>query len=55
MDTLSLIKQPIETELVDFIDLFNHALNHEDGLLQVVLNQAARGKAYAPHPYPLDR
>lgn len=38
MDTLSLIKQPIETELGDFIELFNHALDHEDGLLQTVLN-----------------
>ena len=39
MDTLSLIKQPIETELGDFIELFNYALDHEDGLLQTVLNQ----------------
>ena len=50
MDTLSLIKQPIETELVDFIDLFNHALNHEDGLLQVVLNHIKQraGKRMRP-------
>ena len=37
MDTLSLIKRPIEAELDDFIDLFNHALDHEDGLLRTVL------------------
>jgi decaprenyl diphosphate synthase len=50
MDILSLIKQPIETELVDFIDLFNHALNHEDGLLQVVLNHIKQraGKRMRP-------
>ena len=50
MDTLSLIKQPIETELVDFIDLFNHALNHEDGLLQVILNHIKQraGKRMRP-------
>ena len=50
MDTLSLIKQPIETELVDFIELFNHALNHEDGLLQVVLNHIKQraGKRMRP-------
>ena len=50
MDTLSLIKQPIETELVNFIDLFNHALNHEDGLLQVVLNHIKQraGKRMRP-------
>ena len=50
MDTLSLIKQPIETELVDFIDFFNHALNHEDGLLQVVLNHIKQraGKRMRP-------
>lgn len=50
MDTLSLIKQPIETELVGFIDLFNHALNHEDGLLQVVLNHIKQraGKRMRP-------
>ena len=50
MDILSLIKQPIETELVDFIDFFNHALNHEDGLLQVVLNHIKQraGKRMRP-------
>lgn len=50
MDTLSLIKQPIETELGDFIELFNHALNHEDGLLQTVLNHIKQraGKRMRP-------
>lgn len=50
MDTLSLIKQPIETELDDFIELFNHALDHEDGLLQTVLNHIKQraGKRMRP-------
>lgn len=50
MDTLSLIKQPIETELGDFIELFNHALDHEDGLLQMVLNHIKQraGKRMRP-------
>lgn len=50
MDTLSLIKQPIEAELVDFIDLFNRSLNHEDGLLCTVLNHIKQraGKRMRP-------
>ncbi len=50
MDTLSLIKQPIETELGDFIELFNYALDHEDGLLQTVLNHIKQraGKRMRP-------
>jgi decaprenyl diphosphate synthase len=50
MDTLSLIKQPIETELGNFIELFNHALDHEDGLLQTVLNHIKQraGKRMRP-------
>lgn len=50
MDTLSLIKQPIEMELGDFIELFNHALDHEDGLLQTVLNHIKQraGKRMRP-------
>ena len=50
MDTLSLKKQPIETELGDFIELFNHALDHEDGLLQTVLNHIKQraGKRMRP-------
>ena len=43
-------KQPIETELGDFIDLFNHALDHEDGLLRTVLNHIKQraGKRMRP-------
>lgn len=50
MDTLSLIKRPIEAELDDFIDLFNHALDHEDGLLCMVLNHIKQraGKRMRP-------
>ena len=33
MDSLSLIKQPIEREFADFVDRFNRALSHDDGLL----------------------
>ena len=50
MDTLSLIKRPIEAELDEFIDLFNNALDHEDGLLQTVLNHIRQraGKRMRP-------
>lgn len=50
MDTLSIIKGPIEGELNDFIALFNHALEHEDGLLQTVLNHIKKrgGKRMRP-------
>jgi octaprenyl-diphosphate synthase len=37
MDYLKLIKQPIEQDLLDFIELFNQALSHDDGLLSKVL------------------
>ena len=37
MDYLKLIKQPIEQDLLDFIDLFNQALSYEDGLLSQAL------------------
>lgn len=37
MDSLSFIKQPIERDLLDFIDLFNSALTHSDGLLSSAL------------------
>lgn len=37
MDYLSLIKQPIERELADFIRLFNQSLTHDDGLLAQAL------------------
>ena len=38
MDYLSLIKQPIEAELNDFIGLFNQGLSHSDGLLETALS-----------------
>lgn len=38
MDYLSLIRQPIQVELDDFIALFNQALSHSDGLLSQVLD-----------------
>lgn len=37
MDYLSIIKQPISSELCDFIDLFNKSLSHADGLLSQTL------------------
>lgn len=37
MDYLSIIKQPIEAELNDFIERFNAALTHPDGLLSQAL------------------
>lgn len=33
MDYLSIIKQPIQKDLDDFIDLFQNTLTHEDGML----------------------
>ena len=33
MDYLSVIKQPVQAELADFIELFNRSLTHEDGML----------------------
>ena len=38
MDYLSLIKQPIESELTDFVALFNKSLMHSDGLLMQALD-----------------
>lgn len=37
MDYISIIKQPIKTELESFIELFNSSLTHQDGLLEQVL------------------
>ena len=37
MNYLELIKQPIEHDLLDFIELFNQSLTHEDGLLSQAL------------------
>ena len=38
MDYLSLIKEPISSELEEFIAMFNESLEHEDGLLAQALN-----------------
>ncbi|PTL33655.1 octaprenyl-diphosphate synthase [Prevotella sp. oral taxon 376] len=38
MDYLPLIKQPISSELTDFIELFNHSLDHGDGMLAQALD-----------------
>ena len=38
MDYLSLIRQPIEQELDNFIELFNQSLTHTDGLLAQALS-----------------
>jgi octaprenyl-diphosphate synthase len=44
MDYLNLIKHPIEQDLLDFIELFNQSLTHNDGLLgQVLMHIRQRG------------
>lgn len=50
MDYLSLIKQPIEHDLDDFIRLFNQSLTHEEGLLSQVLTHIRQqgGKRMRP-------
>ncbi|MGI6223590.1 MAG: polyprenyl synthetase family protein [Prevotella sp.] len=50
MDYLSIIKQPIDAELSDFIGLFNQALSHTDGLLSQVLDHIKQraGKRMRP-------
>jgi octaprenyl-diphosphate synthase len=50
MDYISLIKQPIEPELEDFIELFNSSLRHENGLLQQALDHIGKraGKRMRP-------
>lgn len=50
MDYLSLIRKPIETELSDFIGLFNDSLTHTDGLLSQALEYIRRrtGKQMRP-------
>ena len=50
MDFLSIIKQPINTELAAFIDLFNSTLEHEYGFLQNVLDHIRQrgGKRMRP-------
>ncbi len=50
MDYLSRIRKPIETELSDFIGLFNDSLKHTDGLLSQALEHIRRrtGKQMRP-------
>lgn len=50
MDYLSIIKQPIEGELAEFIVHFNEALSHTDGLLSQVLDHIRQraGKRMRP-------
>ena len=50
MDLLSLIMQPIEREIADFIELFNDSLTHNDGLLGTALNHIRQrgGKRMRP-------
>lgn len=50
MDYLSLINQPIKSELDDFVELFNSSLTHGDGLLAQVLNHIKQrgGKRMRP-------
>ena len=50
MDYLSLIKQPIEQDLNDFIQLFNESLTHTDNLLGSVLTHIRQrgGKRMRP-------
>jgi octaprenyl-diphosphate synthase len=50
MDFLQLIKQPIEQDLLDFIELFNSALTHDDGLLSQALSHIRQrgGKRMRP-------
>lgn len=50
MDYLSLIKQPIEAELKDFISLFNESLSHTDGMLSQALEHIRKraGKRMRP-------
>ena len=50
MDYLSQIKQPIQTELNDFIELFNDSLSHSNGLLESALSHIRKrgGKRMRP-------
>ena len=50
MDYLSLIRQPIENDLNDFITLFNQSLTYENGLLSQVLSHIRQrgGKRMRP-------
>lgn len=50
MDSLQIIKQPIEHDLLEFIELFNSSLTHSDGLLSQVLSHIRQrgGKRMRP-------
>ncbi len=50
MDYQSVIKAPIASELADFIVMFNHSLDHEDGMLAQALNHIRQrgGKRMRP-------
>lgn len=50
MDYLKLIKQPIEHDLLDFIELFNQSLTYHDGLLEQALKHIRQrgGKRMRP-------
>ncbi len=50
MDYLKLIKQPIEQDLLDFIELFNQSLTHDNGLLGTALQHIRQrgGKRMRP-------
>ena len=50
MDYLKVIRQPIESDLNDFVTLFQHALTHTDPLLSQVLHHISQrgGKRMRP-------
>lgn len=50
MDYLSIIRQPITSEMLDFTELFNKAMTHSDGLLQQALDHIRQrsGKRMRP-------
>jgi len=50
MDYLSIIKQPIQKDLDDFVDLFQKALSHDDGMLGSALSHIRQrgGKRMRP-------
>ena len=50
MDYLSLIREPIDTELATFIQLFESSLTHSDGLLSQALEHIRKrgGKRMRP-------
>jgi len=50
MNYIDLIKQPIEQDLLDFIELFNQSLTHSDGLLSQALSHIRQrgGKRMRP-------